>query len=458
MIVTHTSKQTSGQVRTCRAFTILELIVAISITVIMLLLINTLFQATSNGVSMGMSLSDVIGAGRAISDQIERDADLQLSPGGSPNGVLVIVCQKYTAVPYKFRGKEFTRPVRSDQFMFTRTLGNSANNFGAAPITPINDTTFSSATKTEMAGVEAIRVWYGHVLKTDETGTAASDLGTPGPNQYANQWALGRHALFLVGGTAPTISNYALGATSGSLLAGNVAPGEPLFKGYTDVAYLSYSGDTTVAPGTFVYSGPAVGMASPNTLWAGDAKVDYDPKALAYMFTGGNRMWCNPFPKIDATNTATWVTAGQIAQMHPLLMDNISDFIVEFAADAIDDIAPADEFDGEPDRDPITKELIWYGLAANPATNSQGPPPWDLRTLDPAVYFSPVASPPAGGAGAAYVFRHGGDNGKLWPYMIRIRYRIHDTRAQLAGDPSPEIGDTSNAGRWFEQIIKVRRE
>jgi len=458
MIVTHTSKQTSGQVRTCRAFTILELIVAISITVIMLLLINTLFQATSNGVSMGMSLSDVIGAGRAISDQIERDADLQLSPGGSPNGVLVIVCQKYTAVPYKFRGKEFTRPVRSDQFMFTRSLGNSANNFSAAPITPINDTTFSSATKTEMAGVEAIRVWYGHVLKTDETGTAASDLGTPGPNQYANQWALGRHALFLVGGTAPTISNYALGATSGSLLAGNVAPGEPLFKGYTDVAYLSYSGDTTVAPGTFVYSGLGVGMASPNTLWDGDAKGAYDSKALAYMFTGGNRLWCNVFPKVNPSNTATWVTAGQIAQMHPLLMDNISDFIVEFAADAIDstDLPTAgsgpDVFDGEPDRNGAG-EVIWYGLETNPDTNSEGPPAWNVRNV--AGLATPVVST---GSGTAYVFRHGAANAALWPYMIRIRYRIHDTRAQLAGDPSPEPGDTSNAGRWFEQIIKVRRE
>jgi len=349
----------------------------------------------------------------------------------------VIVCQKYTGVPYKVRGKEFTRDARSDQFMFTRGLANSANGFGTAPITPIDNTTFSSASKTQMTGVQAIRVWYGHVAKTDDAGTAATDLNTPGRNQYANQWALGRHALFLVdSASTPTINNYSTGATAASTLTGNVASGAPLYKGYTDVAYVVYT-DKANPTGFF-------GV--------------FDTNPLDYMFTGSNRLWCNPFPKIDPTSTATWVTAGQVAQMHPLLMDNISDFIVEFAADAVPDADLTNDdalgFDGEPDRDPTTKELIWYGLATNIDTNSKGPPPWDPRMtgLDSPVVVGANATK------AAYVFRHGAANAALWPYMIRIRYRIHDTRAQLAGDPSPEPGDTSNAGRWFEQIIKVRRE
>ncbi len=460
MIVTHRTNQAISHAKVRRAFTILELIVAISITVIMLLLINALFQATSNGVSMGMALSDVIGAGRAIGDQIERDATEQFSPIGNPPGVLVIICEKLDPVPYRFRGVEKTRSARSDQLMFTRRL-QGASKFNEEPITPIDNSTYSSASKTQMAGAEAIRVWYGHVLKTNDLGTAVTGIGAPGRNQYANQLALGRHALFLVGGpTAPTF-NRATGAVSDAAVAGISLTGVAsprLFNGLTDVAHLRYQGgatEATAAPGVFIVGETGSGGINPGTLWLGDA--NYHTKALSYMFTGTNRLWTNPFPKIDPIASATWVTAGQVAQMHPLLMDNISDFIVEFAADAVDDNDPdtmtTDGFDGEPDRD-LNGEIIWYGLAPNPATNSQGPPAsWDLRDIPGLV--SPVAS---SSNPVSYVFQHGGDNGKLWPYMIRIRYRVHDSRALLGGDPSPEPGDTSNAGRWFEQIIKVRRE
>ena len=63
-----------------RAFTIIELIVALTITVIMLTLIGQLFSVTSNAVSLGVSLSDVIGASRAMTEQIERDSQAMLEP------------------------------------------------------------------------------------------------------------------------------------------------------------------------------------------------------------------------------------------------------------------------------------------------------------------------------------------------------------------------------------------
>lgn len=457
-------------------FTILELIVALSVTVLMLVMISALFTATSDGVSMGMALSDVIGAGRAIGDQLERDANQQHSPVGNPAGVLVIVCQKFDNIPYRLRRNELTRAVRSDQFMFTRDF-KGASKFPEEPITPIDNSTFASPTRTQMANVRAIRVWYGHVLKTNETGTSVTGFGAIGRNKLANEWALGRHALFLVGDGAtagPPAFNHSKGAFANATTAGLTVPGgTSLFHGGTDVAYLEYS-DATKAAGTFLgeSSAGAGGAFANQTLWYDLGKAGYDARALGYMFLGANRIWANPFPRINPLANTTWATAGQIAQMHPLLMDNVSDFIVEFAADAVDDSGVpnlADGFDGEPDRD-SAGETIWYGLENNPDTNSAAPPSWNTRGVmdnqspTAVAVESPVvtASLPAGTV--AYVFRHGAGHDKLWPYMIRIRYRVHDVRGDLLGDKSFEKGDTlpdgtgTNSGRWFEQIIKVKRE
>jgi len=413
MIVTYKTSHTVAR----RAFTILELIVAISITVIMLLLINALFQATSNGVSMGMALSDVIGAGRAIGDQIERDAGEQLKP--IENGIFVVVCSKRDGVPYKVRGVEASRSVRSDQFMFIRRIGNSANGFGSAPIAPLDDSTYSSPTKTQVADTTVVRVWYGHVLKTNEAGTATTALGADGLNKFANQWALGRHALFLNGSATALTFNSSSSATVDAPVTGISLPGLTPLKlhhGLTDVARLKHQGDAVAAlapPGVFVATGVGTGGINSSTLWTGDLQAAYATKALTYMFIEPFRLWVNPFPKIDPTQTATWATSGQVAQMHSLLMDNISDFIVEIAADAVDDPpANAPEFDGEPDRD-TAGEIIWYGMAANTATNSQGPPNGTNWTRGLLGLESPVVSGLPANVNAAYVFRHGLGNEKL---------------------------------------------
>ena len=465
MIPSQTIRRSPGR-RIGQGFTILELIVALAVTVLMLVMISALFTATSDGVSMGMALSDVIGAGRAIGDQIENDGSAIYSPVGNPPGLLVIVCQKYPDVTYYDRRTERQRSVRSDQVMWTRDLGKASTKpFGVMPISPAGDATFSSAGVSQMASAEAVRVWYGHVLKTSADGVASGDLGGAGPNRLANRWALGRHALFFNGNpTVITGVNQAASALPGAAVTGITPPtGVPsiLYAGLTDVANQAY------ASGATPFIGSGVSNGSAQTLWpfiVDQPDAVYKQIALSYMFTGTNRLWVNPFPKVDPVNSTTWVKAGQIAQMHPLLMDNVSDFIVEFAADAVSDPDPNNNdssgLDGEPDRD-SAGETIWYGLETNLDTNSSGPPAsWNMGTL--VGLESPVAAPPSG-AGAAYVFRHGTDSQKLWPYMIRIRYRIHDVRGDLLGDKSFEKGDIlpdgtgTNSGRWFEQIIKVKR-
>ena len=40
-----------------------------------------------------------------------------------------------------------------------------------------------------------------------------------------------------------------------------------------------------------------------------------------------------------------------------------------------------------------------------------------------------------------------------WPYLIRIRYRLHDSRGSLQSN----LNGNTVLGKWFEQIIKVNR-
>ncbi|MEO0476364.1 MAG: hypothetical protein AAF085_10420, partial [Planctomycetota bacterium] len=59
-----------------------------------------------------------------------------------------------------------------------------------------------------------------------------------------------------------------------------------------------------------------------------------------------------------------------------------------------------------------------------------------------------------------------------WPYLIRIRYRLHDTRGRLTSNYNPalfddldnngdgntdEVNEDQISGRWFERIINVPR-
>ncbi len=472
------------------AFTIVELIVAMGITVIMLFLINQMFTVTSNAVSLGISLSDVIGAGRAMSDQIERDAlamnkpeDGALGPTGG-KGLMVIVLQKQSNVAYLEPGyKESTRSVYSCQLgmLIRRDVGT--NKTGLMPVAPANSTTFSVPDLTPMANVEAVWVWYGHLQKVDGTGVDNGTLVPPtGLNRVCNNWLLGRQATFLVATAAdldtpsPVIAR-AAGVWNNAVVTGITHPniGSPLrYHGLTDIALCSLNSPTAPAAllGGDVASNPP---GSPNTLYAfnGPDRFDnatYQARAIACMYES-QRLRANPLPAvIDKANP---FPPGQIAQMHPILTDNVSDFIIDVAGDYEDDGALSINADGEDGTvDLHNGEIKWYGLEANTVTGTfafpTSMPPW-IANASTTTDMSPKSAALANG-GIALVFRH--DFPKHWPYLVRIRYRIHDKRGDLLGDRSPEndgsplvtaetapgaVGKT-NVGRWFEQIIHVKRE
>ena len=190
---------------------------------------------------------------------------------------------------------------------------------------------------------------------------------------------------------------------------------------------------------------------------------------------------------------------------HPIFAGNISDFQVHFAADAnndgeIDRAGPT----GQPsDAAGAGDPIVWYGSYdtggslilpdGTPGTsfdfNSNG---WDSSSgaTTEVEDYNPFHVAALTNARWALTWRHddgaafAGDGvsaNSKWPYLIRIRYRLHDPRGKVTSsvwggrdgkdndgdglvdnnDNSPAAGDEDRyfpmSGRWFEVIVPVNR-
>ncbi|MEM6332766.1 MAG: prepilin-type N-terminal cleavage/methylation domain-containing protein [Planctomycetota bacterium] len=222
-------------------FTLLELLVAVSISVVMMLLINLLFQQTVAAVSLGSGTSDVLHQGSSVNTQLQKDFGvgaeeiiLRNSLPGNPDddrdvtsssaqdpvrvGVLIIATHfidndtANAATPSEQdevflesgqRGTVFIpedsdgdghADVRSDQLVFLRNTYP-----GEAAITP--QTTDANAS---VVPVGAARVWYGHLQPTIDDGTEANGDDPTDTDEYwfyqnpANDWILGRQAMYFL--------------------------------------------------------------------------------------------------------------------------------------------------------------------------------------------------------------------------------------------------------------------
>lgn len=397
---------------------------------IMFFLIDHVFMSTSRVIRESTALSSVVASSRTIENQLVQDARQMVGPQ-IPNklgGLLVIVNQRIPGVAMRTRldpdatgtdsnNEPTRRTVRSDQLFFIRYTrpGSDAE---LEPMCPTS-TSFSNTARGEYA-----RVWYGHGRLTAEDGsddgTGDWGQGPPGnPNRVGTDWVLCRQALILTGDTqsSPTHAN---GATFDSEAVGYGAipkisnPKLYLYHGLCDVSTASLA-DLTGPEGALTEAG-----------------AGYASAAYRYLFApalGGERLRVNPLP--EGTEFKSW----QIAQMHPMLAMHVSDFVVEFAADANND-GVLDETSGT---------INWYGLDREPSWSNYDPT---------------VGNPngPQGSDAVAFTFRH--DYADNWPYLIRIRYRVHDANGYLQefeGDPYAAGGEPV-PGKWFEQIIRVNRE
>jgi len=433
------------------AFTLIELLVAISIMLILLVITQQIFQDASSAVSRGSSLSDVMTANRSVTEQLDLDSELMLAPSatGTAPGLLMMVNRFITAeVIDPVTGARSTRKVRSDQLLFIR------NTSGAQASVPGSDDALSpSPTVHDDPGHVAFsRVWYGHLLRTAADGTGPGATLGNSPNRTATHWSLGRQLLFLHDPDETLSGTQADDATYNADVSGGMTiPVTPkTYMGVADVAALKLAengvfGSLTTVPNAVIAT---------NTSWLSSelqnyqlytdmSHGDYRPAAYELLFLN-ERLRFNPTPQIPAAPgpLASW----QIAQTHPLLARNVSDFIVEFAADT--------DNDGDIDRDG-SQNIEWFGLG----NLVSGPYDWtdgtDRTDYDPEHVVT-------AGSEVRYLWRHdddqnnpGNNNHTKWPHLIRIRWRMHDTRGELTHTNLNTPDD--NAGVWYEKIIPVNR-
>jgi len=267
----------AGGGRAARGFTIIEMMVAISVAVLMFSLINVIFVATQDTIIGGIGMSDVISSSRAIGDQLAEDADHMAGPqdvtGASTDakqgGYLVIVNRTIAArvTERGVIGGE-ARDVRSDELVFLIDVSDEVR-----PLSPGTDSYANTATASYA------KVWYGH--GRPRQGAAFPALGS-GANNYASEWVLCRQAMFFSGDPGHTTGNAsAVGAARDT-------------NGRSDVS----SQDTETAhPG----AGAVTGLS-----YGGTLQVALEPNDTS---------------------------VGEVALTHAVLAPRLSDLIVEYAGD-----------------------------------------------------------------------------------------------------------------------------
>jgi len=404
-----------------KAFTVIEMVVAIAIGIVVIWIVNQLFNDTSKAIRHGIAMSELMHNARGISDKLYHDSQHLLGPAVPNGGVLVIKSAVVSNQPWEEHdGSTINRDVRVDQLIYF-----VEGKFHA--LTPDSSSTFAN-TRTAQYG----RVWYGHVSRTAANGSGGGSSFGP----VANQYILGRQLLLLAGSSsglyAETVNNDAdVEGIDGSVSA----PGR-LYGAFTDVC------EQTIDDLT--------GLTDPNDPPVYDTADDHGDYADAVdnmLFTTSNAMRLNL--QVDQVTLA----AELYGQTHTYLGAYVSDFIVEFAGDYVDDNSDGKP-DGAIDRDGTTKEIIWYaGIADNSANTVTVP------TTSPHFSGTKPARPFYDSTNKVVIFRHDDTQepdadswtkASGWPQLIRIRYRLHDRTNRV------RMGSNNQTGRWFEQIIPIQ--
>src|SRR5688572_15441461 len=104
--------------RFAAAFTILEMLVAVAITLVMVLFLNQIFTSIAGTVTLGVATSDIIQANAFFTKQLGDDAEAMTGP--LENGFLVIL--QYQVNNAKLRAEDTTSTtLRSDQIIWIRS-------------------------------------------------------------------------------------------------------------------------------------------------------------------------------------------------------------------------------------------------------------------------------------------------------------------------------------------------
>ena len=451
-------------------FTIMELLVAMTLLGLLLFLINTLFQDTSRAVTTSVQTSKVLATARVINEQIDDDADKMVGPASSNGGYIVIIQQKLATANSTLLDPVTLNEVsadllRCDQIVFVRDAS------GLSSMTPQGNTSY----RTNLSGQagDRAKVWYGIAQRANQNGTNSTHtLGGASArlDRIGSNFILGRQALLY----DPTDMGLATPAKISAVLAGT-----PTAYTYASTPYrnsavqnTAYASPKAVSMGlTDVTAVPYSTAATELVTLGTTANTPYLNLPYLDLGTADNtRMRANPYP--TGTNYESWA----VAQSHPILAQGCSEVIIDFAADLNGDGIVDNAFGGPSTNN--SSQIWWYDALKQ--SNLGAVTGWTAQTspavLQPYVNINTNTK--------AFVFRvndttaFGGTLGtagtahSYWPYLIRIRYRLHDNRGRLTsnnpaaltdgldndGDGTNDnVGEDRTSGRWFERIIRVPR-
>lgn len=451
-------------------FTIVELMVTMAILGLMLFLINEIFNDTSVAVTTSVQVSKTVAASRSINEQFTDDADAMLGPGISNNGgYIVIIQQKLPAVPMLNPQTlaEVPNPVelRTDQLLFIRDAE------GLRSMTPSSASSYGTSIIGQAS--DRAKVWYGHVQRTapdgSVTGTSAAfQLGGASArlDRIGSDFILGRQAMLFKPASLDTSTDtYANNAYYTSIVSGlgTGAPANRTWNGFTDVTFQNYgpASDTS----SLLYQ-----ITDTTTLSTAVHTSNY--RNTAYP-NAASRLRVNPAPDADDTDYASWA----IAQGHAILAPNCSEILIDFAAD-LNGNGRIDRATAGGTLADDTGAIYWYDTLRRPIL-----PITDYSWDNPGTGGQPLINTVLGDQNV-FIFRVDDDQEytatgspvSSWPYLIRIRYRLHDTRGRLTSgyaaagrdgldndgdggiDGSDPLSDEERiSGRWFERIITVPR-
>lgn len=467
-------------------FTLVELMVAISLLGLMLFLINRLFNDTSAAVSTSVQTSQVIATTRILGEQIDDDTSAMFGPGQlGNNGYIVIVQERYNNIPIlnpRTLAEVRVDGLRGDQLIFVRDAG------GLRSMTPQDNGSYRSNLVGQDGGYA--KVWYGLLQRTlnngEKSGTQVQFQrgGDQSANdRIANDWLLGRQAMLF--NPTDEIEAARPNPRPNQTVAG--APGNYVFADnsayYSDVRNTAFGGDKFTHMGLTDVTVQSYGPVSDtNSLLYALADPTYgsspdDTRIRQNNFYRSTAfpdrrypLLANPSPDSGDTGYQSWA----IAQSHPILASNCSEFIVDFAADLNGNGLIDTELGGGVDN---TGSIYWYDSIRD------GDLQWEPRSLSPATTSALAQPQPLAFTTRdqrIFIFRVNDDAPftsasrptSAWPYLIRVRYRLHDDRGRLmSNNPAAlrdgldnngngeidEINEDKYAGRWFEHIIRVPR-
>lgn len=477
------------------AFTLIELLVAISILSIMLFLINIVFVQTTQAVSTGIRQSNILAVARSTNDRISRDASAMLGPNSQNpapegGGYIVIINHRIVAPVKRADGTERLESFRVDQLVFMASAEAAASKvtqFRAAA--PRDETQYGSDYTSPYALVR-----YSHGRRTERNGddiTTWTELGWDrgsGLDRLANDWMLTRQAVLFnptdrLGNTILQNGNsdwFVDTPRTAELVQGKTGLTHPMYIGYCDVTHRSASNPITAPLPGFVdrYLDP---NNTTTPLTAADIEANY-----LFLTHIDQRLRVNPIP------ASTNYESEPVGQLHGIFAPNCSEFIVQFAADANNDgeVDRVDAGGGNTGTEANGDPIYWYDYESLSADPWAVVGDWGGTTVP-----SPIVDVSASNHGTtAFIFRYEDDqaytetapgvgdiDNSKWPYLIRIRYRLHDAPGHIEGnatfrrtdgfsndddnndgvidgtDTFDERDEEFVSGQYFEQIIRVPR-